>query len=192
MKKVLSVLFILLFIFFPIVTKAVVTSSSYTNIKVYMFYDDECKSCDKAKSWLDEKIKDNNRVKKEYIKITDNEKINQKVKDVLNIKGDKLPLILIGSNYFKGFNNTIKNNVTEAIKAYEEAESYCELVSKVRSDKDLGECVKENEGIYNQPSQIATFIKVILIIVGIGLIIGIVLIIWKKKGNKLNIKLKNK
>ena len=94
MKKVLSVLFILLFICLPIVTKAVVTSSSYSNIKVYMFYDDECKSCDKAKSWLDEKIKDNNRVKKEYIKITDNEKINQKVKDVLNIKGDKLPLIL--------------------------------------------------------------------------------------------------
>ncbi len=189
MKKQLLMFFLLTFLCFPILSQAFATNSNYDNIKVYSFYN---KNNDEVKEWLEEELKDNSRVKVEFINVDSNKNLDTKVRKTLNIKKDKLPLMVIGSNYFIGFNNKTKQNLTKAIKAYEKTDNYCDVVSKIKDGNDVKDCINQNKGIYNQPSQISTSIKVILIIIGIGLIVGIVLIIWKKEGNKLKIKLKNK
>ena len=50
MKKLLIIF--ILFLSFPLVTKAVATNSSYDNIKVYLFYEDENDSFNDMQKYL--------------------------------------------------------------------------------------------------------------------------------------------
>ncbi len=181
MKKILFMLFVFMFLCFPIITKALVTNSFYNSINIYFFSENNCKDCDKEKNWLEKEFKNDNRVKIEYIKIEDNKKLNTKIRKSLNIKKNNEPLIIIGSNYFISFSSDIKNNIKEAIDSYEDADEFCDIVSMVKNNKDVKECIKQNEKIYKQPIEFPVYIKVIITISIIGLIIGIGLFILKKK-----------
>ena len=181
MKKILFTFFLLTFLCFPIVSNALATNSSYDNIKVYFFYNENCKDCDNSKEWLQEELKENNRVKVEYIKVDGNEELNTKVRKSLNIKKDNLPLMVIGSNYFIGFNNKLKEMLMKAIKSYEDADDYCDVVSKLRNNENVNDCLKLNKDIYNQSTGLPPFVIVIIVLGIAGLIIGIGLIIKKKK-----------
>ena len=178
MKKKLFMLFLFIFLSFPIISKALVTNSFYKNINIYFFQDDNCKECKYAKEWLEEEIKNKNNIKIEYIKIDEDKKLNTKVRNVLNIKKNKTPLIIIGSNYFIGFNNNIKNDLKDAIKSYEDEDDFCDIVSRIRDNKNTKECIKQNNGIYKKSN--ITYI-LIASVIGIVLAISIALII-KKKG----------
>ena len=76
MKKLLILIFLLLI--FPKSYNAITsTSSSYdNNLKVYVFYDDNCKNCDKEKEWLDT-IKN---IDVSYLNINDNNNLLKTIK----------------------------------------------------------------------------------------------------------------
>ena len=163
---------------FPIKSQAVVTNSSYS-VKVYFFYENDCKDCDKAQEWLED-YKKESFIDVEYINIAANDELYNKITKSLSIKKNKIPLIIIGSNYFTEFNNS-KEEITKAIKSYEKVESYCDTVSKVRKKENIKDCLNQNKDIYNEQSKISESIKVIIIIISVCLILTASLIIQKKK-----------
>lgn len=186
MKKRLFILFILMYLCFPIVSNAIATNSSdISYIRIYLFSNNKCKECDSAKEFLDNYRKDNYRLNTEYINIDDNKELNNKVKDLFSIKKDSVPLIVIGSNYFIGFNDNIKEELTSAIKAYEEKEEYCDVVSKLKNGEDTKDCINQNKDIYKQKNtsgvSISTIIKVVTVCILVALVIGVVFIFMKKK-----------
>ncbi len=179
MKKFLLLLFLMIFICFPVKSHAIATNSSYS-VKVYFFYNDKDKDFNKAKEWLEEYQKDSF-INVDYLNIDESKELYSDVRKSLKIKNNKMPFIIIGSNYFIGFNNKIKENLTKVIKAYEKAEKNCDIVSKIRNKENIKECIKVNKNIYNQSTRLPTFVIIIIILVGVCLIIGTNLIIKKKK-----------
>ncbi len=191
MKRILFAFFLLTFLCFPSTSKALATNSSLDNLKVYFFYEENCKECDKGKTWLDNYLKDNNRVIAEYIKVSDNKELNSKIKDKLNIKKDDVPLFVIGSNYFIGFNNRVKSNLTEAIKSYENSSSYCDAVLKIQNDEDIKDCTEKNKNIYHE--NISAIAVIIIILIIIGIIVCLIKYVKpiKEMNDKMMKKLKN-
>lgn len=181
MKRIVFTIFIIMLLCFPIVSKAVATNSSDdVNLKIYFFYEDDCKDCDSAREWIEEYLKDNSDVGVEYLNTKENKELNKKVIDALDIKDNDVPLIVVGTNYFVGYNDNYKDNVKSAIKSYKEKESYCDLVSKIKNNDDYSKCVKQNDGIYKQDRNTKNNI-VIPVIIGLIVIIGIVIIFKAKK-----------
>ena len=177
MKKRLFIFFLLMLLCFPIKSNAVATNSSYS-VKINLFLTNDCKDCEKEIEWLEEYRKDSF-IDIEYINIDDSNELYDKVKEALTLKGDKMPLAIVGSNYFIGFNDKVKNNLTDAIKSYEKEDEYCDIVSKIRKGEDAKNCIEQNKDIYKQSSSYPIFIKIIVAIVVIGLVIGILLTIKK-------------
>ena len=178
MKKFLLLLFLIMFMCFPIKSNAVATNSSYS-VKVYFFCNEKNKDCDKAKEWLEEYQK-NNFINVDYLNIDDNKELYNITRESLKIKNNQMPFIIIGSNYFIGFNNKVKENLTKAIQAYEKADNYCDIVLKKQNKENVKECIKENKNIYNQSAGLSIFL-IIIIIVGVCLLMSVGLIIKKKK-----------
>ncbi len=173
MKKLIIKLLLLTFLCFPIKTYALATNSDYDNIKVYLFYQDNSKKCDKVKEEIEKELDNNKRVSLEVINVSDNEELNKEVRKELNIKNDKVPLIVIGSNYFNKYNKNFKN----ALENYQEVSEYCDLVNEIRNNGDIKKCIDSNKNIYNENNTIK---YVVVIIISLSLIIGIVLVIKKK------------
>ena len=179
MKKILfTSIIILILLSFNVVSNAIVTNSSeYSNIKVYIFYNEENEVYQKEKQWLDENVN----IRKEYINTNENGELFTKIKDSLKIKNDKLPISVVGSTYFIGFDEKIQTNIEEAVKAYEKAEEYGDIVEKIRNSEDVKDVIKQNEKIYKQPGTSNVFLNVLAIIIAMFLIIFILRIILKKK-----------
>ena len=181
MKKKLIILLSIMALWMPIQTKALATNSSYDNIKVYLFYANSCEDCDKAQEWLENELKSHDRVRPVLINIDNDTKLYDEVKKTLDIKKDNEPVMVLGSHFFVGYSDKTKNNLTEAIKAYEDAEDYCDIVSKIEDNEDTNECIKQNESIY----EVKEFPLALVIGISAGvLVIAIALcafIIIKKK-----------
>ena len=170
MKKILIASIIFMLSCFCIISNAVVTNSSeYSNEKVYVFYEENNENYEKEKQWLEE----NPNIRKEYVNISENGELLNKVKDALKIKKDKLPLTVIGSNYLIGFDEKTQNKINEIIENYKTSGEYTDIVEKIRNGEDVKELVKTNK-----PNGIA---KTILIIIGIILVVCILIEIKNKK-----------
>ncbi len=186
MKKLIILLSIMV-LCMPIETKAVATNSSYDNIKVYLFYGDDCKDCDKAKDWLENELKNHDRVRSALINIENDDKLYKDVKKVLDIKKDNEPVLILGSNYFVGYNDKTKNNLTEAIKAYEDAKDYCDIVSKIQNDEDTNSCLEQNKDIYEVkevPIALVIGISAGVLVIAIALCTFIIIKKKRKKADK--------
>ena len=164
MKKVVYILFVLALLVPINVTAAVANSSGYTSLKIYLFSNNNCKECEEEKECIED-YKEDKFINVEYINIKDNEKLYNEIKESLKIKKDNVPLVIIGSNYFLGFNDRIKGNLIEAIKAYEENKDYCDVVTKIKNKEDIKECLKVNKNIYKDNIFISVIIMIIAIIV---------------------------
>ncbi len=168
-KKIL--MFFIMFLCLPIITKALATNSSVDySINVNVFYEDDCKDCTKLKNWLANYKKDDNRVNVNSFNIKSNKKLSSKVRDALNIRNNKTPFIVIGSNSFVGFNDKVKDELTKAIKAYEDEDEYCDVVLKVKTNSDVKDCISMNKGIYKQKNNnlmvmMVSFVSVCLVII---------------------------
>ena len=178
MKKILFTFFLLMILCIPIKSNAAIANSS-SSIKVYSFYKNDCKDCESEKEWL-EKYKKESFIDIEYINIDDNDELYNKIKKEISIKGNKTPLVVIGSNYFKGFNNKIKEEITNAIDNYEKADNYCDIVSKIQNNEDTKECININKDIYIKKNNYTKLIFIILAIV-IIVSIGIYILFRRKK-----------
>lgn len=181
MKKLLIIIILLLS--FPLVTRAVATNSSYDNIKVYLFYEDENDSFNDMQKYLQETLEDYKRIRLQLVNTGEEKDLYEKVKDKLDIEDDDKPLIVIGSSYFIGNSQKLKINLKEAFDSYEKSNNYCDLVTKVRNDEDIKECLEINDEIYQVPLEVNyPMVIIILAILVISFIMGI--IIYQKKRAK--------
>lgn len=184
MKKLISIL-VLIVLLIPVATHAAIAnSSSLSDVRVYVVTNEKCKECDKEIEWLKS-------IKSEYIRLSvisidseSDEELITKIKEALKIKKDDLPLTILGTNYFIGYDDKIKDNIANAIESYNDYDKHCELVTKLKNDEDITECIKENEDIYKEPSN---KMLVIIIIVIVLLIIIIFLLIYLIKIKKIDI-----
>lgn len=182
MKKTMFILFLLMILCIPIKSEALATNASDIDyIRIYLFSSDNCSECESVKEWLEDYEKKDNRISVEYLTIDSNKELNKSVKENLNIKNDNIPLIIIGSNYFVGFNDKVKKNLTKAIESYESIDEYCDIVSKIQNNEDVTKCIDENKNIYKQESLSSVFVKAFVIIAGLCLVIVLILLIKKKK-----------
>ena len=160
MKKIL-IIFLLILVSFPIMTKAVVTNSTEDiSIGVYIFTNEEADVI-KEKEWFESLKLDK---KKIFVNVIDTKnELYTKFKETFSIKKDKLPVTVIGSTYYKGYNESIKKKLTKVIEAYEEKD-YCDLILKLKNGEDTKECIKINKNIYNP-------IDIMPIVIGSGLVV---------------------
>ncbi len=178
MKKriYLGILFLLLS--FPIVTKALATDANYNMINLYFFCEKENSECDSGREWLENELMTNIKINVNAIRIEDNQELYDEVKKFLKVKSKKLPFIVIGTNSFAGVNDTNKEHLKEAITAYQDSKEVCDFVSTLKNDGDVKACIKQNKKIYKAKSHLITYS---LSVIGIIVIIGVGLIIKKKK-----------
>ena len=179
MKK-LAIVLLLTLLSLPIMVNAVVWGSgSYDNINVYVFTNKDCKNCDKKMEYLEGLKKDNSRITISEINTDDNKELVDEVKKALNIKSKKLPLVVVGSNYFTGSDKELKSG----IDAYLDKDDNCDVVSTIKSNGDVSKCIKTNDGIYKQKSNISMISIIIVIVIAI-VVAAAILVIVKKKKNK--------
>ena len=171
-----GILFILLCI--PIKTKALATNATYNAVNLYYFCEKENSECENGREWLEQELKTTIQIDIHTIEIEENQELYDKVKKSLKVKTKKLPFIVIGTNSFAGLSTTNKEHLKEAVSSYLEANEVCDIVSKVKNEEDVKNCIKQNKGIY-QSSKSVFYWSISLI--GIVLVIGIVLMVRKKK-----------
>ncbi len=178
MKKQFVILFLITFLCMPVVSYAVAANSSFfAKNKIYMLYDKDCKKCDKEKDILEKNYKDDDNVSIQYININDNKELVKEIKKNLNINNDKLPITIIGTTYFTGFNNRVMNNITKAVNAYDKEDNYCDIVNSINNKDDIKKCFKDNKGIYKNNSTI-----IIIGIIAIAVVL-FAIILWRRKNN---------
>ncbi len=179
MKKILFTSIVLLLLLFPIVSKAVATNSSYYDgVKIYVFYEENSENFEQEKQWLEE----DSSIMKTYLNINENSELLSKVKDTLKIGSNKLPITIIGSTYFIGFDEKVQNNMKEAVESYKNAEEYGDVIEKIRNNEDVKDIVRQNEQIYKAPNN--TVIIIISIIFAIIVVLLAIYILKKKKTKK--------
>lgn len=157
MRKVVFYIMCLIILIMPITASAVV-SGGYSAIAdeemvtIHLFYSEECPHCHKEREWLDSFTKENPKVKVKYYEREESSELVSKVRKSLSIKNSYVPLTIIGSDYFIGYNDDIKKQITEAFSAYAEHEEFCDIVSLVEKGESTEGCRVKNNGIYSLSS----------------------------------------
>lgn len=156
MKKILFYIMILITVLLPLDTFAYTTGSDVVitekKITIYLFYSEECPHCHKEREWLSDYTKEHLDVKVEYYERDKESSMVSKVRSALNIKNSYVPLTVIGSDYFIGYNEDTRKQMEEAIEAYKEHEGYCDIVSLIEKGEDTEGCRTKNNGIYSLSS----------------------------------------
>ncbi len=166
MKKI--VIIMIMFMMFPLMPKAIVTNSSYNNLKIYYFGENNSTEYKQVEKWLNEL--DDKKIILENIDINDNKKLNEQVRTKLKIK-NKNSLIIVGSSYYTSFNNRIKKELKKSIENYEKENNYCDLVNKVKNNEDIEDCIAENKKIDNQKKIMNPYIKIVMAICIVGVVL---------------------
>lgn len=155
MKKILFYITVLLFIFLPTSAFAYATSSDTVledRLTIYLFHSEECPHCRSEKKWLESYKLKNSKIAVKYYEKEQEKELLSKVRKSLGIKNSYVPLTVIGSDYFIGYNADTQKQMEEAISAYLDQEEYCDIVSLVKEGKDTEGCRAKNNGIYNLSS----------------------------------------
>ncbi len=177
MKKITYII-LSLFVLFPMACHAAVaTTSGERELNVYLFTLNECDKCEDVKKYIEAKHDKNNRIILNEINVNEKEEVYEKAKEILKFKSDNYPLVIIGTDYFIGYDN---KKLDSAIKSYLNNEDYCNLVYRIENNKDISNCLEINKDIYKSTN--SNLLLSIVLLVAIGLIIGITsFIIIKRK-----------
>ncbi len=138
MKKILLFLILL---FFPLLVLA------NENVNIYVFHQHTCKHCKDALTYLKDVSKDEHINLFEYEILKDenahNRLLYNEICDLMNIKVRSVPLIIIGNDYFIGFNKAKEESIQKMITFYHEND-YKDLVGE-----KLGVVDENNNPIIN-------------------------------------------
>ena len=126
MKKIISLLFVLILSFFLIIP----AGAKEKNVTVYFFHGDGCPHCASEEKMLKRVSKKVKVVKYEVWYNTDNEELMNKIRSAYNIEAVGVPLTIIGDSYFVGYSDSIGNTINRAIAYYVEHD-YNDEVSKI-------------------------------------------------------------
>ena len=128
MKRIKAILIIFLstFFFLPnIVAKE--------PVEVHLFYSSECTFCTQEIKFLDELVdKHDNLIISKYEVFNSNNEIDlfNQVRKVLDIDKTNIPLTVIGTNHYLGFNDNIGRRIDQAINYYS-SKSHQNLVNEI-------------------------------------------------------------
>ncbi len=181
MKKITYII-LSLFVLFPMTCQAAVaTTSGERELNVYLFTLDECDKCEDVKSYIESKHDENNRIILNEINVNEKEEVYEKAKEILKFKSDNYPLIIIGTDYFIGYDNKKLDN---AIKSYLNNQDYCNLVYRIENNKDISNCLEINKDIYKSTN--SNLLLNIVLVIAIALIIGFIIfkLVGKNKRKK--------
>lgn len=127
-------------------------------VNIYLFYMDGCPHCHFADEVISELKENNNKINYYKYECTNetsayNRKIYRQVKELFNINNSSFPLVVIGNNYYIGYNEQIKENYIESINFYLENEYQDQvgIILGIVDDNGKPITVKENEYIINIP-----------------------------------------
>lgn len=152
-KKIVLFIVILTIMLIPFNIKANTSAIDSQIIKdeklpVYLFYSKTCTHCKKEIAWLNEYKKENSYLDLKIYEVSDNNELLSKVRKALSIKNSYVPLTIIGSDYFIGYNDDIRKQLEEAMNSYKD-KKYCDVVDLVINNKDTTGCRTDNDGIYS-------------------------------------------
>jgi len=136
MKKIIF-MFVIFISFIPFI--------SAEDVDIYLFYSETCPHCAREKEYLE--TLDNINVKK--YEVSQYSKLYDKVVKRLDIDTQSVPLTIIGSDYTIGFSEDTKNELKNMIDSYSKVE-YCDSVDLIIRNKDITDCLKQNENIYKK------------------------------------------
>ncbi len=143
MKKVLVVLFFLLFI----------PNISAKEIDLYLFYSETCTHCQAEKEWLEENYKNDeeiNIIMLESVNTKENSELLEKVLDNLKINSVLVPTTVIGTTAIQGFGETQQNQINKAIEKYKQ-EEYHDIVDITKNNLDIEYQINPPEGEFILP-----------------------------------------
>ena len=128
--KILLLLFICLLLF-PLNIKA------KEKVEVHLFYGDDCPFCKKEMSFLEELTNNYDNVvisKYEISGSTKKVELFNKVRKAFNIDQTYIPLTIIGTNHYIGFNSDVERKVEKTIEYYS-TKKHQNLVSEIMTNK---------------------------------------------------------
>lgn len=168
MKYIYNVILIIFLL--PMVTYATIGSnSSLQDINVYLFTN-ECDNCKEEEIWIKEIYNKYSRLNNNIINVNENSEKYDDVIKKLNIKENKYPLLIIGTNYYIGFNDKIKKEITNTIEDYSKFDSYCDITN---TKLNVKECKKQNNKIVGNNTY---FVYSIIFLIGLAVLISIMVL----------------
>lgn len=175
MKKIFWI--IITFLILPMDIYATIGSnSSLSEIEVYLFSND-CDKCIEEEKWLNEIYTKYSRLKNNIININEDNKTYNEMVNKLGIPKNKYPVLVIGSEYFIGFNDKIKSSIENEIEYYSDYDTYCNIMN---TDLSIKECKNKNGKSFKENNYyIYALVVLIIVITSIGIVIFI------KNKNKL-------
>ena len=140
MKKILGII-CFFFLFF-----CEINIISARDVDLYLFHSSTCPHCKEEKKYLKELEKEYDYLKVHYYEVHEDMLVTSKVKDELKIKENYVPITVVGSDYIVGFSSVTKEDIKSLIKKYHDNDG-CDAVSKILKNKDISDCIKQNESI---------------------------------------------
>lgn len=132
--------------------------SAKEEVEIHLFYRESCIFCKQEITFLNDLLKKYDNVKLSQYKITSNEENVQLFNNVrlaFKIAKPNVPLTVIGTNYFIGFNDNTKYKIENAINYYLKT-SYQDLVNDIKNgsfdpEVDEVQVVDIEEGLTKVP-----------------------------------------
>ncbi len=114
---------------------------------IYLFYSEDCQFCQREKAWLNSLVGKRADLRVQYYEVHENEELTKKVRKALDIENGYIPLTVVGSDYFIGYNESIGEDILDALSHYK-GKDFCDLVPLVLEGKSTSGCRIKNDGIY--------------------------------------------
>src|SRR5574344_1511802 len=133
MKKIISVLILTLLFFIPTSTHAL------ESVDLYLFHSATCEHCQAERAYLEELQTEYPNLNVHLYEVTDdkdNASLMKKVKEAMNISNQQVPFTIIGNTYYIGFEDSIKESMTELIKEESETPS-TNVVDMIFNNHDI-------------------------------------------------------
>lgn len=131
MKKIIMslVLIICLFAF-------TVNIKAEKEITVHLFYSQTCPHCKNEKEFLGKLIKKKSNLKIELYEINEEENLilYNKLRQLFDIEKPSIPLTIIGTVHYIGYNGDIGSSIKNAINYYEKNQ-YSDLIKEIKENK---------------------------------------------------------
>ncbi len=108
-------------------------------VNLYLFYSSTCPHCHAEIEWLNT-IKD----RYPYLNIieyeaSDHFQLYESVVEQMKINDYHVPLTIIGSDYYVGFNEYKQDDIIKLIEKYSKYE-HCDMVNTIEEEKDIMKC----------------------------------------------------
>ncbi len=162
MKRYLKIM-ILIFIMSIILS---ISTEAKEKVKLYLFHGDGCPHCAEEIKFLEkisQKYDNLEIVKYEVWYDENNQKLLEKVKKKMNIKGNGVPITIIGSTSISGYTESYNNKIERAIHYYLEDNHYQDIVKKIRNGTYKAKIVEDSFSKEDQKTDSKTTIKIPLI-----------------------------